>query len=169
MREPGLVTASVRALVPDDIDIVVEFSLRAWAPVFESFRTILGERVFQAIYPDWLESQASAVATICREEAADVFVAEVQWRPVGNVAVVFHEEGAATCGEVDMLAVDPDQQNSGLGTALTDIAVEHIRASGCVLAVIGTGGDPGHAAARRTYEKVGFTALPTVRYYKSLA
>ena len=162
-------TASVRALVPDDIDIVVEFSLRAWAPVFESFRTILGERVFQAIYPDWLESQASAVATVCRDEAADVFVAEVQGRPVGYVAVVFHEEGAATCGEIDMLAVDPDQQNSGLGTALTDFAVEHIRAAGCVLAVIGTGGDPGHAAARRTYEKSGFTALPTVRYYKSLA
>jgi GNAT superfamily N-acetyltransferase len=158
----------VRALVPDDIDVVVEFSLRAWAPVFESFRTILGERVFQAIYPDWLASQASAVATICRDEAADVFVVEVQGRPVGYVAVVFHDEGAVRCGEIEMVAVDPDQQNCGLGTALTDLAVEHIRAAGCVLAVIGTGGDPGHAAARYTYEKAGFTALPTVRYYKWL-
>ena len=36
------------------------------------------------------------------------------------------------------------------------------------LAHIATGGDPGHAAARHTYEKAGFTALPLVRYYKEL-
>ncbi len=162
-------TLSVRAIRPDDVPEIVGFSLRAWAPVFESFRTVLGERVFRALYPDWLESQASAVATVCRDEAADVFVAEVEGRPVGYVAVLFHEERAASCGEVEMLAVDPDHQNMGIGSALTDFAVAHIRASGCVLAVIGTGGDPGHAPARRTYEKAGFTALPLVKYYKSLA
>ena len=162
-------TASVRAFVPADVDVVVELSLRAWTPVFESFRAVLGERVFQAIYPDWLQSQASAVTTVCRDAAADVFVAELQGRVVGFVAVVFHEEGAATCGEVDMLAVAPNHQNAGLGTALTDFAVEHIRGAGATLAVIGTGGDPGHAPARRTYKKAGFTALPTVRYYRWLA
>ena len=56
-----------------------------------------------------------------------------------------------------------------LAPSIFGASVEHIRSSGCVFAVIGTGGDPGHAAARRTYEKAGFTALPTVRYYKSLA
>jgi len=43
----------IRPLRPVDIAAVVEFSLRAWAPVFESFRTVLGERAYQAIYPDW--------------------------------------------------------------------------------------------------------------------
>jgi hypothetical protein len=33
---------------------------------------------------------------------------------------------------------------------------------------IGTGGDPGHAPARRTYEAAGFTPLPLVRYYRLL-
>jgi hypothetical protein len=36
------------------------------------------------------------------------------------------------------------------------------------LAVVGTGGDSGHAPARRTYEKAGYTGLPLVRYYKHL-
>jgi len=36
------------------------------------------------------------------------------------------------------------------------------------LAVVGTGGDPGHAPARRVYEKAGFVGLPLVRYYASL-
>jgi arginine utilization protein RocB len=48
------------------------------------------------------------------------------------------------------------------------LAVEEISKLGIPLAEIGTGGDPGHAAARRVYEKAGFTALPLVRYYKAL-
>ena len=36
------------------------------------------------------------------------------------------------------------------------------------LAVVGTGGDPGHAPARRCYEKAGYTGLPLVRSYQAL-
>ena len=36
------------------------------------------------------------------------------------------------------------------------------------LAVVGTGGDPGHAPARRSYEKAGYTGLPLMRYYRPL-
>ena len=35
-------------------------------------------------------------------------------------------------------------------------------------AVVETGGDPGHAAARRTYEKAGLVLLPIARYFKNL-
>ncbi|PVC90671.1 GNAT family acetyltransferase [Streptomyces sp. CS090A] len=43
-----------------------------------------------------------------------------------------------------------------------------MKEAGVTLASIWTGGDPGHAPARRTYEKAGYTALPLVRYYKAL-
>jgi len=36
------------------------------------------------------------------------------------------------------------------------------------VAMVETGGDPGHAAARRTYEKAGFTLVPIARYFKNL-
>jgi GNAT superfamily N-acetyltransferase len=69
---------------------------------------------------------------------------------------------------VDLLAVHPDYQNEGIGTELNNFALGKMRAAGMKLAVVGTGGDPGHAPARRSYEKAGYTGLPLVRYYKDL-
>jgi RimJ/RimL family protein N-acetyltransferase len=36
------------------------------------------------------------------------------------------------------------------------------------VAMVKTGGDPGHAPARRVYEKAGYTFLPIARYFKNL-
>jgi hypothetical protein len=36
------------------------------------------------------------------------------------------------------------------------------------VAMVETGGDPGHAPARRAYEKAGFALLPIARYFKNL-
>jgi hypothetical protein len=36
------------------------------------------------------------------------------------------------------------------------------------VAMIGTGGDPGHAPARRVYEKADYTLIPMARYFKAL-
>lgn len=40
--------------------------------------------------------------------------------------------------------------------------------AGMSIAMVETGGDPGHAPARRTYEKLGFGLLPISRYFKKL-
>jgi hypothetical protein len=63
---------TIRPLRAADVAAVVEFSLRAWAPVFESFRAVLGERVYQALYPDWSTTQARAVEAICQDDTAAV-------------------------------------------------------------------------------------------------
>lgn len=162
----AIVGPTIRPLAPADIAAVVEFSLRAWAPVFESFRAVLGERVYQALYPDWSSSQARDVEAVCQDDAAAVWVAEQQGRPVGYVAVRIDAD--AQTGEIYMLAVDPSVQRQGIGTALTSFAVQQLRDAGVGLAVVGTGGDPGHAPARRVYEKAGFVGLPLVRYYVRL-
>jgi len=67
-----------------------------------------------------------------------------------------------------MVAVDPDYQCHGIGLDLTNFALDQIRAAGKKVAVLGTGGDPGHAPARATYKKAGFTGLPIERFYKTL-
>ncbi|WP_020580042.1 GNAT family N-acetyltransferase [Actinopolymorpha alba] len=158
-------TVSIRSLATEDVDEVVALALRAWRPVFESFEQVLGSRIYKLVYPDWLDSQAKAVESVCRDENNHVWVAELDARLTGFVAVVFHGD---MTGEIDMLAVDPDCQRQGVGAALTTFALERISAAGMAVAVVGTGGDPGHAPARRTYEKAGFTGLPLVRYYKAL-
>jgi len=71
-------------------------------------------------------------------------------------------------GEISMLAVDPDHQGGGIGTALTEFALDRLKDAGMKVAVVETGGDPGHAAARRTYEKAGHVLLPIARYFKEL-
>jgi ribosomal protein S18 acetylase RimI-like enzyme len=71
-------------------------------------------------------------------------------------------------GEISMLAVDPDYQGIGIGTALTEFALDRLKDAGMTVAMVETGGDPGHTAARRTYEKAGYTYLPIARYFKNL-
>jgi GNAT superfamily N-acetyltransferase len=71
-------------------------------------------------------------------------------------------------GEVCMLAVDPDAQRLGIGSALTEHATAWLRSFGMRVAMIGTGADPGHAPARHTYEKADYTLIPMARYFKTL-
>ena len=48
---------------------------------------------------------------------------------------------------------------------LTMVAVDMIRRAGKRCAVVGTGADRGHAAARATYRKAGFTPWPSEQLY----
>jgi ribosomal protein S18 acetylase RimI-like enzyme len=162
------VEAVIRPLTDADVDAVVAFSLDAWAPVFASFEAVLGPRVYRLVYPDWRTAQAAAVAQVCRSEGIDVWVADVAGAPVGFVAVRWTEEDATPVGEVEMIAVDPAHQRAGIAGRLLDRAVDEIAARGVPLAVIGTGGDDGHAPARALYQRHGFTGLPLVRYYRAL-
>jgi len=74
----------------------------------------------------------------------------------------------ARSADIEMLAVDPDHQRQGIATALMDFAFTQMRAAGIRVVAVGTGGDPGHAPARSTYESAGFRPLPLVLYYKTL-
>jgi len=67
-----------------------------------------------------------------------------------------------------MVAVEPDFQGRGIGTALTEFALEQMKDAGLSVAMVETGGDPGHSPARQTYEKAGFRLLPIARYFKKL-
>ena len=158
----------IRPLTDADVDAVVAFSLDAWAPVFASFQTVMGPRVYGLVYPDWRTAQAAAVAQVCRSAEIGAWVADVEGAPVGFVAVRWTEEDATPVGEVEMIAVAPDHQRAGIAGRLLERAVTEMRARGVPLAVIGTGGDDGHAPARALYERHGFTALPLVRYYRAL-
>jgi len=157
----------IREFREDDVEAIVEFSLRAWQPIFASMREVLGNDIFLRLYPDWPANQADAVRSACTNDERDVFVAVANGRPVGFVAVAlnaFHER----MGVIDIIGVDPEYQRRGIGSALTEIATEHMRTSGMDIAVVETGGDPGHAPARAAYETAGFTLLSIARYFRLL-
>jgi GNAT superfamily N-acetyltransferase len=155
----------IREFQGADLDAIVEFSVRAWEPVFASFRSVLGDAIFFRLYPDWEQDQAETVRAGCTNEAHTVFVAVAEGRPVGFATVAlnaFHER----MGVVDMIAVDHDYQRRGIATRLMDRSIEFMRERGMDIAAVGTGGDPGHAPARALYEAAEFTPLPAVRYLK---
>ncbi len=154
----------VRPFDERDLDSVTDLSLRAWAPVFASLEAVLGgSGVYSRLYPDgWWAAQRAAVADTCR--GAHVWVADVGGIVAGFVAV--RVDRGAGIGEITTLAVDPDYQRRGVGSALTSFALEWIGDSGVAVAMVETGGDPGHAPARRLYERAGFTLLPIARYFK---
>ena len=157
----------IREFRPDDLGAIVEFSLRAWEPVFASVRDVLGDDMFLRLHPDWKQDQADAVRSACTNEERDVLVAVTDGRPIGFVAVAlnaFHEG----MGVIDIIGVDPDHQRRGISSRLTESAVEHMRSRGMDIAVVETGGDPGHQPARAAYEAAGFTLLPIARYFRLL-
>jgi ribosomal protein S18 acetylase RimI-like enzyme len=157
----------IREFHEDDLEEIVEFSLRAWHPVFASLRDVLGDDIFLRLHPDWKAGQAEAVRSTCTSDERDVFVAVANGRPVGFVAIAlnaFHER----MGVIDIIGVDPDHQRRGIGSALTQVATEHMRSRGMDIAVVETGGDPGHAPARAAYDAAGFTLLPIARYFRLL-
>jgi ribosomal protein S18 acetylase RimI-like enzyme len=159
--------ARIRSLEDRDVQAVVDLSLRAWAPVFASLERVLGSAVFGRLHPDWREDQRRAVEEVCASQETNVWVAEVVGAVAGFVATdVFDPE--LRMGQIYMLAVDPDHQRGGIGTALTEFAQARLKDDGMRVAMVETGGDPGHAPARRTYEKAGYTLLPIARYFKNL-
>ena len=158
--------ARIREYRPLDEEAVVELSLRAWAPVFASVEQALDREIFVRLHGDWRQYQAKAVRETLADRAMRVWVAEAERGVVAFVAATLHEE--RLIGEIWMLAVDPDDQDRGVGTALTEFATDWLRDSGMQVAMVETGGDPGHAPARRTYEKADYTLLPVARYFKAL-
>jgi GNAT superfamily N-acetyltransferase len=159
----------IRPFEESDSETIVEFSLRAWEPVFESLRRVLGDAIFTRLHqPDWRTAQAESVrSSLASSAERDVFVAVADGQPVGFAAVLlnaFHER----MGVVDIIAVDPRYQRRGIARQLMERSTEHMRAQGMDIAAVGTGGDAGHGPARALYESLGYTALPGVRYLQLL-
>lgn len=146
----------------------MELALRAWAPVFASMERAMGRELFVRLRGvDWRPVQEWAVRVTLAAPGMHVWVAPAARRIAGFVAATVVDPRERV-GEVQMLAVDPREQGRGIGGALTDVATEWLRSAGMRVAMIDTGGDPGHAPARRVYERAAYTPVPIVRYFKAL-
>lgn len=157
----------IRKFIDSDIDAIIELSLLAWEPIFISFKQILSPKIYSILYPDWRKSQREGVVSCCSDkEKYSTLVAERQKQVVGFLVYELKKEEQT--GEVILLAVHPEHQNNGIGTKLNERALEEMKAAGMKIVVVETGGDRSHAPARRSYEKVRYTALPIVRYFKAL-
>ena len=161
------VTSAIRAYRDRERDDLVRISLQAFAPIHESIARILGPAIDELVYPDWRASQVAELDQVLADPLTSVWVAVADGWVRGFVAVGINAD--THVGEVQLIAVAPEYQNRGVGGELNEFALRHMTNAGMWIATLGTGGDPSHAPARRSYESVGYTALPLVRFYKRLA
>jgi GNAT superfamily N-acetyltransferase len=140
----------------------------AYAPVFQSFRDIVGKEIAAVAFMRADEEHASYLESLCEpQDGRHLFVALVDGVIVGFCTYTVNREKRT--GEIGLNGVHPDHAGRGIGTKMYAFALDRMKENGILIAEVGTGGDPSHAAARRAYEKVGFgPRIPSVSYYKLL-
>jgi ribosomal protein S18 acetylase RimI-like enzyme len=140
----------------------------AFAPVFASFRAIVGPEIAALGLATAEREQGELLDAIAKPDSGHgIAVAEIDSAPVGFVS--WKTDAATKIGEITLNAVHPDHGGRGIGTALYEHALAALKAAGMQLATVGTGGDPSHAPARRAYEKAGFSVhLPSIYMYRKL-
>jgi ribosomal protein S18 acetylase RimI-like enzyme len=156
---PDVVIRPVRA---DDQPHVDGVRQAAFAPVFASFRSILGDDIYDLVQAREDKAQGDLLVTLLAPESGwEVYAAEMAGTVVGFVSLQLNPD--THVGELGLNAVHPDYAGKGIGTAMYNFAVARMQEAGMRVATVATGGDPSHAPARRAYEKAGFTVqIPSV-------
>lgn len=157
---------NIRNYIESDKPALVEITMLAWEPVFAKMEEFMKEEIYEIFVPDWRKEQLRSINSVCDSEDVEVIVAEEEGRIVGFSSVKSHPEDFL--GEIYMIGVDPRHQQKGIGSALMEASIAMIKRNGFQLAMVETGGDPAHAPARKTYEKMGFDVWPVARYLKRI-
>ncbi|HUS81085.1 MAG TPA: GNAT family N-acetyltransferase [Armatimonadota bacterium] len=157
----------IRPAEEPDVPDIRRIASDAWEPIYGHFREQMGDDLYGRLYPgDPLQRKADSVEDFFRNHAEWMFVTEMDGRVVGFCTYVLKDSGVA---EIGNNAVAPAAQGHGIGTAQYRECLRRMREAGMQYATVHTGLDPSHAAARRGYEKVGFTQVrPHVEYAMKL-
>jgi ribosomal protein S18 acetylase RimI-like enzyme len=158
----------IRPVAPQDAPLLQATRAAAFAPIFASFRAILGDEIYGVAQERDDRAHGALLDSLLASESGwEVYVAERDDEVIGFVSVRL--DPATRIGEIGLNAVHPRHAGNGVGTALYEFALERMRQAGIAVATVGTGGDPSHEPARRAYRKVGFDVeLPTVWMYRKL-
>lgn len=161
-------TFSIRSFATADLPALHAIRAAAFAPVFASFRAIVGPEIAALGLATAEAEQGQLLDSICATGSGH----EVRVACVGEAIggfVSWKLTPDQLTGEITLNAVHPDHGGKGIGAALYNLALAAMREAGMKLATVGTGGDPSHEPARRAYEKAGFgAAIPSLYMYRVL-
>jgi GNAT superfamily N-acetyltransferase len=158
---------SIQPFAQQHLEQTIALALAAWSVVFPEMEKAYLPEVYQAFYPNgWQERQRTDVESACTSPDYETWVACDDGTVIGFASIRLHAEDSM--GEVHMIAVAPNRQGEGIGKLLMEHCLTVMRGAGMTIAMVETGGDPGHAPARHTYEATGFTKLPVARFFRAL-
>ena len=158
---------NIRKWKPADKDAIIHITLLAWEPIYKSFKNMMGEELYQSVFPDWRQEKREQLSSDLENDKITTFVVEKKNKVIGFINLVVHEK--EEYAEIGHNAVHPDYQGQGIGTSMYEYVLDLAQEKGMDYVEVSTGGDPSHAPARRAYEKAGFSAkVPSVTYFKKL-
>lgn len=146
----------------EDLSRLESVRQAAFVHIFTSFRSILGEEIYELAQAAEDRAQDKLLASALAPESDwQIYVAEADCTIVGFISIQLNLD--TQVGEIGLNAVHPEYAGRGIGTAMYNFAVVKMKEAGMQVATVATGGDPSHAPARRAYEKAGFTVqIPSV-------
>ncbi|MBE7020601.1 MAG: GNAT family N-acetyltransferase [Ruminococcaceae bacterium] len=148
------------------IEASAEISAKAWIPIREVNKKLLGDEIYSFLHNGWQEAKKEAVRQSLK--VGKGFIALCEGNVVGFTTYEIFED--KKIGEILNNAVSPDAKGMGIAGLLNKSVLKHFKEKGCIIAKVSTGLDEGHAPARRAYEKLGFEKnLPQVEYYMDIA
>ncbi len=153
---------SIEVAGPELLPTFEDIRCAAFAPVFASFRSILGDEIYEAAQAPEDQRQEQLLAELFAAESGwELYTARFGETVVGFISLRLDSDNRV--GEIGLNAVHPQHAGRGVGTAMYEFAVSRMRQAGMRVATVATGGDPSHAPARRAYQKAGFTVeIPSV-------
>lgn len=147
------------------IETAGDIAIKAWTPIRQEFKRLLGEALYGRFYQDWRPKKKNAVMSALRNGPGYIVLVD------SDVAgfVTYKVNAATKLGEIMDNAVDPQYRGLGIGPMMYRHVLEQMREEGMLHVVVTTGLDDGHAPARKAYEKAGFKkSLPYVKYFMEL-
>ena len=159
---------SIRPFLDSDLPMLHSIRIAAFVGVFASFRGIMGPDIAKIAMRGAEDEQTALLnGFTASDDNRELLVACLDGQPIGFAALTF--DPVQAIGEIVITAIDPAHSGQGHGTTLNLAALSRMKQRGMRVATVGTGGDPSHAAARRTYEKAGFSkVIPNLVYYQAL-
>jgi ribosomal protein S18 acetylase RimI-like enzyme len=154
-QSPG----TIRRATVDDLDRIRELAVLGWRPIYNQFRLIVGDEMWNALWADWEESWFDLKPDTWDQR---IIVTEVDSEVVGFAT---WWTGDGDLAEVGGNAVDPDYLRRGIGSVQIRWIIDMFREDGYTCAKVHTGLDPSHGPARAEYRNAGFSLGVTNSVY----
>lgn len=144
---------------------VTEITLYAWQGIYDEYKRRLGTKMFEDLYGDWKETKVARVMS--GMNSGKGYVALIDGAVAGFIYYV--PDYKKKLGTVEENAVSKEYLGNGIGKRLYDFVLSEMKKDGLIYAMVGTGLDDAHAAARKSYIRAGFDReLPSVKYFMEL-
>lgn len=143
-------------------------AVRAWEKSYTEYREILGEELFNVIFPDWKKAKADSMEPFFSGDQ-DLIAYKVEADGVIAGFLTARIDKERHIGIICNNAVDPDFQGKGIGSMMYDFILSVFRERGMLAAEVSTMNEDAYIPARKAYEKAGFDRkLEKLTYYMKL-